>query len=377
MQKFSIKYLRPGMRVTRPIYHSTGQLLLKRGTILTEKYIERLQRLYIPAVYVCREQQNQPLTFNRQACGDVIDEEIRQEALTNVSAIFTNYKATESLNIQQITDTTSMILDSVLKNQDNLIQAADIRSYDDYTFSHSVNVCIMSSMLGILLGYNEMQLRELALGTLMHDIGKMKITLEILNKKGKLNDEEFALIKYHPVYGYNILRACGSYSLKVCKIALQHHEKFSGGGYPQGIVGDRISEYARIAAIADVYDALTAERAYKKAFPAHRAYQIMCDDVNHFDRALLQLFFSHVAIYPVGTTVQMSDGTYGVIVDIEQNCVTSPIVQVIANVERIPTSASVFMKLEHARHDIDFYVLNEDEVMDLLDVLSYNDHITK
>ncbi|MDD3150119.1 MAG: HD-GYP domain-containing protein [Candidatus Gastranaerophilales bacterium] len=170
------------------------------------------------------------------------------------------------------------IVEEVGEKLEKIECIGQLRVYDEYTFSHTVNVSSMCSALAFQLGYSEKDIKDLALGALLHDIGKMRIPKQVLNKPGPLDDDEFQLIKSHTIHGYNIIKQEMNLPERIARVALEHQEKFGGGGYPNRLKQNEISAFAQIAAIADVYDALVSKRVYKNPIPSSKAIKIMMEE---------------------------------------------------------------------------------------------------
>ncbi len=208
------------------------------------------------------------------------------------------------------------IASSVMRNPGALIGLVRLKTADDYTYMHSVAVCALMIALSRMLGLDDKQTREAGLAGLLHDIGKMAVSGEILNKPGKLTDEEFVAVKEHPAEGYKMLleaTGIGEIALDVC---LHHHEKMDGTGYPKGLAGDQISLYAKMGAVCDVYDAITSNRPYKQGWcPAESLKKMSEWSKGHFDPAVFQAFVKSIGIYPVGTLVRLQSGRLGVVVE--------------------------------------------------------------
>lgn len=363
MQRISIKNLKPGMYLGRSIYDSNGHLLLYKGALLTDSYIRKLRHLSIPAIYI----ENSAL-LDLEIPEDIINEKIRVKSIKIVANIFKKCQLSDNIDTNIIFHTTEQIIKEIMHNRDNLVQMSAIRTYDDYTFSHSVNVCALSVMVGILLDYKLDALIELATGALLHDIGKIKLPKTILNKESILTAEEFKIIERHPMLGFDLLRHNTSYSLLSMRIALDHHEKIDGTGYPRGLKGKNIHEYARIVAITDVYDALTADRIYKPACRPHEAYETMMNEgADHFDVDLLELFFSNIAIYPVGIGIELTSGHYAIVIKAEKNHTTTPTVKVIATGLEELMTPPITLDLSQPNTPSILRVLNEEELLNLLD----------
>lgn len=364
MQKISTCNLRPGMVVALNIYNANGNKLLTKGTVLNKGYIDRLTSLYIPGIYVSLGK----LTLDINTPDDILKESVRVEATKTLYHAFQKCQLTEDLDTIALTNTTNMIIENLLHNSNNMIQMTEIRKFDSYTFSHSISVCALSTIIGILKQYTKKRLYEIAFGALLHDIGKLKIPLEILNKKGHLTDEEMDVMKKHSELGFFLLRKNKHLSVVPMHVAFQHHEKYDGSGYPRGLKGKAIHEYARIVAIADVYDALTSDRPYKSSIPPYEAYKIMVKESgNHFDPDILELFFEHVAIFPIGTTVKLNDGSLGIVTDIEPRKTFTPKIKLIATNQKIAITENISIDLSMQTNLYIEKALNESEIFELMD----------
>lgn len=358
MYKIPLYKLKPNMIVGRDIYNAAGSCLLRKGTKLTTQYLAHLRRLKIVAVYIAPAN----FKFTAPAVNDIIQENTRVKAIKNVYELFENYHLYQSLDTQDLSSTVKNILQNLISNKNNLVQVNDIRLYDDYTFGHSVNVSALTTMIGTLLQYPVDKLKELALGALLHDIGKVMLPLSLINKPTKLSSKEIESIQTHPTLGYEILDKCENLPPCVKYIALQHHEKFLGGGYPSGIAGDEISEYARIVTIADVYDALLADRPYKKAYTPSLAFKLMTQSMrSFFDEPLLRLFFDHVAIYPVGSVLKLSNGYYGLVTHVEIGHTQTPQLQLIADIQKRVITQSISIDMADSENGSIEYALDEQE----------------
>ncbi|HLO96378.1 MAG TPA: HD-GYP domain-containing protein [Burkholderiaceae bacterium] len=242
--------------------------------------------------------------------------------------LFGEARLGKAIDAEQCLPLVEEVTDSVSRNPSALISLARLKTKDDYTYMHSVAVCALMVSLSRQLGLSEVQTREAGLAGLLHDVGKMAMPIDVLNKPGQLTDDEFAVMRSHPVRGYEMLLEGGAVPAGALDVCLHHHEKMDGTGYPEKLKGDEISLLSRMGAVCDVYDAITSTRPYKNAWDPAGSIQRMAQWTGHFDPAVFQAFVKSVGIYPVGTLVKLHSGRLAVVVEQSPVRLTAPLVRV-------------------------------------------------
>ncbi len=326
MRRVSIDSIQTGVKLARTIFSSDGAVLLAEGVELTKANAGRLKMYGINDIYL-----QDDISAGIEA-KDVIEEQTHNEAVVLVKKTMNNYQFSPSLDVTEVKTVVNKILDELLKNKDILFNLSQIRSVDDYTFEHSVNVCILSLITGIGLGFDRQRLRELGIGAMLHDIGKLCIPREILKKPLQLTVEEFEEIKKHTILGYELLKKSGQVDLVSAYIAFGHHERYDGSGYPLQLKNENIQICARIVAVADVYDALTSDRVYRKKLKPNEVYEYITTlGVHHFDPRVIESFVKYVSIYPIGTGVLLNTKERGIVVRDNRLMPTRPVVRIVYN----------------------------------------------
>ncbi|MEG1257172.1 HD-GYP domain-containing protein [Clostridium sp.] len=316
------------------VYGEDGRILLKAGVKLNKNYMKRLNELGVYYVYLEDDRLD--------------DIEIEDEKLTVLKQ--ETMKSLKNIS-RGIGGISGRIEDEYLNNIDELVEhlmdigdvntcLCDVKTHDNYTFLHSINTGIMSVFFGINLGMKTWAIRELGIAGMLHDVGKLKVPAAIINKDGKLTDDEFSIMKYHPVYGSEILKNNFKIPATSIEAVEQHHEKINGKGYPYGLEGHQISKFGKIVGICDVYDAVTSDRSYRRKFEPNQAYElILSGSGTQFDEKLVHIFKETFSVYTLGSCVKLSNGVEGYVIKQNKGFPDRPIIRVLYDhVTREPVS---------------------------------------
>ena len=256
----------------------------------------------------------------------------RDKTRSYIDTMLTEAKMGKVVDTQKAKLLVAELASNIVENLDASMWLTQLKKRDEYTAIHSLNVCVLSLTFGRALGLKTDELNELGLGALLHDIGKMQVPLEILNKPGKLSKEEFEIMKTHPQKGYELLLDDNNLSADVLAIVKSHHERLSGNGYPDSLPEQNISYYTKIVSITDVYDAITSDRVYHDGMTPHDAMQRLYEWMpNNFDQELMQKFIRTLGIYPIGSVVELKTGHIGLVVKLNENHRLKPVVMLVMN----------------------------------------------
>lgn len=300
MQKLMLDELKAGMKLAKDVILDDGRILLLKGFTIKPRYLKKLAVYKVP--YVIVEDTLVELE-------DISEERVYEDAFTNIKDIMECVRYGEAVDIIKLKETVNDMVQHILNDDMVFMTLTGIRDIDNYTFLHCVDVCIYSVVTSKALGMNDDDIHELALAAILHDVGKCKVPLEILNKPGRLTYEECEIMKRHAINGLEIANQLPGLNEKIARIICQHHEKWDGSGYPLGLKSYDIELGARIISIADVYDALTANRIYRKRFMPHEAAEyLMAQNESQFDSRIIKHFIDNIAVYPQDIIVLLNTG---------------------------------------------------------------------
>lgn len=326
MRLLSMDHVKEGMRVARNIYSAEGHVLLTEGMPLTAGYIERLQDLGVASLYIIDEQ------IGRIEVDELVTVQTRIHATKIIKETMTNLKNDHGWDSSKVAETVNQMMEELIANRHIVYNLVDVRAMNDYTFSHSIAVCILSLMVGTMANFGYHKLKELGIGAILHDIGKVFVSDRILNKAGPLTPMEYLEVQKHTIFGYESLNNNDHIPKVSAHVAWQHHENYDGSGYPRGLKEHMIHEFARIVSLADVFDALSTDRIYRKRFLPHETIEFIRDKgKGRFDPEFSKIFLQKVAPFPVGTTVLLSTGEKAVVVKTSKDLPARPLVKVIFN----------------------------------------------
>lgn len=312
-------------------------LLIRKGQVVTDHIKELLQTR--KTVKIVRHVPEESVYLEKDLSDDRIvrlNEQVKTRITEDVTKLFDDIESDSNASLaQNISDT---IVNDVLKKDGVGLNLDELKVSDEYTFKHSVDVAAGSIILAKYLGLGADNIRDIGTAGVLHDIGKIMIPNEILNKNGKLTDKEFAVIKNHPVYGYQMLSKNQSIAEPIRRAVLYHHEKFCGGGYPSGLKGNEIPLYARVLSVIDVFDALVTERPYHKAYSVADTLEIMYTMYAQFDAEVFQAFLKSLIVYPIGSIIKLSNGVQAQVIKTNKGYPLRPVVKDIKTGEELDLS---------------------------------------
>ncbi|WP_111978930.1 HD-GYP domain-containing protein [Algibacillus agarilyticus] len=329
MQIISIDELHTGMYVVEVVETINKVKIKTKGWVKTDKSIAMLKRKGIlkiaidPSKTIIDEPNEQPEKApepTNKIKPVALENELHrakklyQEAKELQKKAIGDIQSGLKLDVEPIKEATKKFIDSIFRNQDALACMTRIREKDEYLLEHSLNVSILMGIFARHLALDTETINQLATGAFFHDIGKTKIPDEILHKPGKLSDAEFEFMKKHAQFSLDILHETEGLSDISKQVAAEHHEKLDGSGYPNNLKGDEISQWGRMITIVDIYDAMTAERVYKKGMTSTNAFKVMKSMTPHqLDEELLNSFIQCIGVYPVGTLVKLESGKLAIV----------------------------------------------------------------
>ncbi len=392
MKKIPVEELKPGMRFDKPVYIDSNNMLVGANVTIKESDIKRLMKWGISEIEtlgnISSSEDDMRFTQKIDAsisadAKKIVDQysllllkrkelmDIHREACRVVGDVYNAIKNDEMFTTDSIEGAAKNIIKLMEEDNNIVLFLYGLEEGKNYLVAHSVNVTFYALLIGTALKYSQDKIRELALGTLLIDAGMVKMPAYIAYKQSNLSDHEFNLIKTHPLHGYRLIKQLGKIREKSALVGLQHHEYFDGKGYPRGLKGNQIDEYARIAAIADSYEAQISSRSYREKQSFYHAMKnLLSSGVNRFDPVILRVFLSKMSVYPIGSLVELNDGGVGLVIGSVPKKPLRPIIKLIFDNEKNRLSDLIIINLLEETALFVNRVLDEKEAgVSLLDVL--------
>jgi HD-GYP domain-containing protein (c-di-GMP phosphodiesterase class II) len=351
-----VDFLKPGMVLAGDLFSKEGIFIWPAKKPITQSVIDELKKKGIRELYYTKNinkdlSQNMPPMFS---------EEIKEEAKEAIDNILEQVKKDEKVNVEEVRNVIEKLFKEMISKLGKAaINLSIVKNYDEYTYTHLINVTILSMFFSKFLGASDFVIKEVGMGAILHDIGKVKIPTSILYKPGELTEEELKIIKKHPIIGYFAIKDEPTVSTYAKKIVLFHHERFDGNGYPLGLKFDRIGRYPQIVSLADVFDALTSERPYKPGMSIPQTLNfIMKKSGIYFEPLLAQKFIMEMSKlyglpspYAIGSFVLLNTGEKAVIIQKDSEYTLRPTVLVIENALGKPdTKRKINLYLDSSRY---------------------------
>lgn len=300
MRYIPLEEAQAGMRLGYTLFDSYGRALIHSGSSLTEQYIIKLEGYGFDGIYIDDE------ISKGVEIEPAISPELRMQGMAYV----------REMNIDKCKAVARDIVSEILNKGNVSLDLMDLRTYDDYTYAHSVNVAVLCCGIGMGMKMDQLRMESVVLAALLHDFGKQFIDPDILNKKGRLTQEEYQIMKSHAEKSYEMIKERIDLSAQIKTAVLHHHENIDGSGYPNGICGDEQTLFTRILHVADVYDALISKRSYKNPYsPMEAAEYLMGACGIQFDMVVVEALLKYIPLYQKGTKVVLNDGREGIIVE--------------------------------------------------------------
>lgn len=315
------------------IYSNDGSLLVREGTIISYELISKLKKHRVNFKNVLSQislEYREPdlipakeLVTSLKTVQTVFEDVLSPDSVSTTSAIPED-------NIELVKKVIDALMHTLSSSEELLYHVTEVMGVDEYTYRHSVNVTILSILTAKAMGYAESEIKEIALGALLHDIGKALVPGNLIKKKGRLTSEEETIMKEHPRFGYELVKNIDSLPKSVKDIVRLHHEKLDGSGYPNQISGLAIPRHVRLVTVCDMYDAMTTTRTYRKRMPLHTALEILMKDaVYKIDPEVYRQMTRTIRLFPTGMGVVLSDGRIGIVSKYRHQCPTRPIIHLV------------------------------------------------
>ncbi|MEW5768296.1 MAG: HD-GYP domain-containing protein [bacterium] len=291
----------------------------------------------------------------------ILSAETKRAVIKAIEDTTNKIKMGKAAAYEPIRKISQSLTEEIMAHQKAMLNLIKMKDFEDYTFTHSINVCLISILVGLEMGFTKSELEELASGALFHDIGRLKLSKDLLNRPGSLAPGELDEIKQHPILGWEMISNDEKIDEVSRAIILQHHERHSGQGYPYGLKGEEIHPNAVICALADVYDALTTERPYRNALTPYEAmkYIVIASD-NAFRADIAGCLLRSLSIYPMGSLIKLNTGEIGRVIRANRNAVIRPVIRLLLDYEGEPFTDLIDIDLTQQPHRYIVEAVNEE-----------------
>ncbi|MGM8215323.1 HD-GYP domain-containing protein [Bacillaceae bacterium W0354] len=333
MKVIKVTELKQGDILAKPIVDSYGRVLLQKDIELTDRLIKRIQDFKLNLIYI-KDSFSEGI-----AVENLISDELRIKYVNELRSTFAAFEKYSNghqsrfvleQSFSSIEETIKEII-PIIKSNDHIFSIiSNVFVYDNYLYHHSLNVAFYTLVLAKELQLDDEEMIEIGIGALLHDIGKVKIPEQLLNKPGKLTPLEYEVVKEHTTYGYQLLKEIPNISETIISCAYEHHERLDGSGYPRGVRQSEINDFAKIITVADVFDAVTSDRSYRHAYPPQVGLDILyAGSGTKFSKEYIEIFRKHISIYPNGMFVSLSDGRAGIVAKQNKKISDRPIIRIV------------------------------------------------
>lgn len=340
-----IELVNPGMKTAEVVFNKQGNVMLWDGVALDGNTIQRLKNVGVDEIYVQLDEPQEMSGFDYSQDSPEHFKIEYEHDLNSTKQLFQAISSGRNIDVEAANTIVGSIVHKSESNRNIIDTITQVRSIDEYTYYHSVNVSMLSMIIGKWLRLDEYHIRNLTQAALLHDVGKTRIPLQILNKPGKLTESEFNEMKRHSEYGYSIVKNSAEISPEVAKAILTHHEKEDGSGYPMGITGNKINLYSKIITVADIFDAMTANRSYKSKDTPFKVFELMQHgSFGILNPIVLKVFLDNITTYYIGSKVLLNTGEQGNVVFMNKSNLSRPVVQV--DDRYIDTSVSKIVRIK-------------------------------
>ena len=346
----------------QPVYIDSSNMLVDADVAITEADIKKLINWEVEVIETAGHEikniplpQSQELPLNKKEIVAQYEDllkrrkelvSIHRKAQMAISEVYNSIKSDKLFRLNKVESSVTDIINLLKQNQNVFLFLYGLDENKNYLITHSVNVAFYSILLGMSLKYTASQLIELGTGAILVDAGMMKVPIYIINKQSKLSDQEYNLIKTHPLLGYKALTQLATVSNNIADVSLQHHEQFDGKGYPRGLKGEEISELASIVSIADSYESQISNRIYKQKIYFHNAMKnLISSGANKFNPRLLNSFLPSLSLYPIGSIVKLNDQRIGIVIGSSPDKPLRPVVKLIFDEKKKKIKDTVLINL--------------------------------